>query len=277
MRLSVIIPTRSRYDNLVHTLMALENQTLPRNEYEIIISDDNSNDATQTVINLIREKGPIKYIFSNGPKPHSWDASTIRNLGALVASPETLAYLFVDSDVILPEIALQCYVEDLEKNSNRVIIGPYDFYRKGNETIAQEDVRSLKFEEVRVDETFETVHDGLATFGGNLCVPKDIFWSVKGFSVDTHIGLEDGDFGLKLWKKGVKFSYDKRTRGKHQWHETPPDRFPLNMKDYIDALNMKHFHTINPDYGIIEASRDAYAEWGITGWKPPKEWLTDQI
>jgi hypothetical protein len=75
--------------------------------------------------------------------------------------------------------------------------------------------------------------------------------------------------GLKLWKKGTKFSYDKRTKGKHLWHQTPTDRFPSDMREHINKLNLKHFHDINPDYGIVEASRDTYKEWGITGWDPP--------
>lgn len=277
MKLSVVIPARNRVDNLRRTLYALEHQSLPRTEYEVILSDDNSTDETQSMINAWRETNNFKYIFNCVPKPHSWNASIPRNLGALVAEESTIAYLFVDSDVELPGKALENYAEDLEKNPNRVIIGPYDFYREGNLEIAQKDVRSKKFEEVDINDTFDTVHDGLACFGGNLCIPKEIFWSVLGFSTDTHIGLEDGDMGLKLWKKGTKFSYDSRNRGIHLFHSTPDDRFPPDMKAHIDKLNMKHFGTIDPDYGIIEASRETYAKWGITGWNPPKEWQRNVI
>lgn len=276
MKLSIIIASRSRYTNLVNVLEALERQSLSRAEYEIILSDDNSTDETQSLINAHKDKGVFKYVFNNH-KPHSWNASIPRNLGALIADPTTSAYVFVDSDVILPSNTLQTYVNDLEINKHRVIIGPYDFYREGNETIMQPDVRNKKFEEVSIDDTFTTVHDGLACFGGNIVIPKDIFWSVNGFSVDTHIGLEDGDMGLKLWKKGTRFSYEKKTRGKHMWHPIPPDRFPKNMKDHIDKLNIKHFGTVNPDYGIIEASRETFETWGITGWTPPPEWLANQV
>lgn len=277
MKLSVIIPTRNRAENLKKTLYALQHQSLDKSEYEIIVSDDNSTDYTQSIINEWREQKNIKYIFNCVPKPHSWNASVPRNLGALAADPSSLAYVFIDSDVELPRHALQCYVEDLEKNPNRVLIGPYDFYREGNEVIAQKDVRSEKFERVSIDDTFDTVHDGLACFGGNLVIPKDIFWSVMGFSTDTHIGLEDGDMGLKLWKKQTKFSYDARTRGKHNWHQTPDDRFPPDMKSHIDKLNLKHFHTTDPDYGIVEASRETYESWGITGWEVPPEWKRNTI
>lgn len=269
--ISVIIPARNRYTNLVNTIKALVDQTVSRDQYEIIISDDNSTDETQSIINQFKGQGRFKYVFNNF-KPHSWNASVPRNLGALVADQDTRAYLFVDSDVVLPSVTLECYLQDLDKDSNRVIIGPYNFMEQNGVSVMIKDVRMAKFDSVTPDETFETVHDGLACFGGNLCIPKDIFWSVNGFSVDTHIGLEDGDMGLKLWKKKTRFSYDKRPFGRHQWHETPPDRFPPDMKDHIDKLNLKHFGTKDPDYGIIEASRETYAEWGITGWNPPPEW-----
>lgn len=272
MQISVIIPSRNRYSNLVQVLDALTKQTLARSEYEIIVSDDNSTDETQSIINQFKGTGVFKYVFNNY-KPYSWNASVPRNLAALIADPETQAFVFVDSDVVLPETALEHYLEDLTADPNRVIIGPYDFYAQGNDVIRAPDVRWPKFHEVERNDTFDTVHDGLACFGGNLVIPKDIFWSVKGFSVDTHIGLEDGDMGLKLWKKQTKFSYDRRTAGKHLWHETPDDRFPPNMKDHIDKLNLKHYGMIDPDYGLIEASRDTYASWGITGWVCPPEWL----
>jgi hypothetical protein len=40
---------------------------------------------------------------------------------------------------------------------------------------------------------------------------------------------------------------------------------------------MKHFNTTDPDYGIIEKSREAYESWGITGWEVPPEWKKNQI
>ena len=114
-----------------------------------------------------------------------------------------------------------------------------------------------------------------------MVIPKDIFWSVGGFSVDTHIGLEDGDMGLKLWKKQVRFSYDARNRGKHLFHESPPDRFPNDMKNHIDKLNQKHFHMdtseVDQKMDLISATRETYESWGITGWNPPPEWLKGQI
>lgn len=273
--ISVIVPTRSRSANLVNTLEALTNQSLPRDQYEIIVSDDNSKDDTQKVINQFSGRGRFKYVFNNH-KPHTWNASIPRNLGASISDQGYKYLVFIDSDVIAPHTALETYLKHMQKNDLRVMIGPYH-WRGQNGQVAKNDDRWPSFLEKNPDDTYARATDGLACFGGNLCIPKNIFWSVGGFSPDIHIGLEDGDMGLKLWKVGTKFSYDKDLLGYHQWHETPSDRFPPNMKEHIDNLNMKHFHTKNPDYGIIEASREAYADWGITGWEAPAEWKANQL
>jgi glycosyltransferase involved in cell wall biosynthesis len=286
MILSVVIPSRNRYDNLKGTLEGLANQTLGKEEYEVILVDDNSSDQTQTLINEFRDRMRFKYIFSTVPKPHSWNASVIRNLGATAADPSTIAYVFVDSDVVLPPYALSYYVEDLNLNSDRVIIGAYDFTTKDGAKVQyangiEGDVRMLKFKEVNVADTFNTIHDGLACFGGNIVIPKKIFWEVGGFSPDINIGLEDGDMGLKLWKRQTNFSYDRRTWGTHQWHEAPNDRFPPNMADYVEKLNQKHFQMSTKEVGekidLIAATRQTYEKWGITKWEVPEEWKKSQI
>lgn len=285
MKLSVIIPTRSRYQNLIKTLEALNNQSLTRDEYEIIVSDDNSTDETQSVINQFKDKGKFRYVFNNY-KPHSWNASVGRNLGALVASPETLCYVFIDSDVVVPFHHLQTVLDDYMQNPNRVIIGSYEFTTQNGDPVSypngeKGDVRSSTFREFSPEQTTSRITDGLACFGGNLCIPKEIFWSVGGFSEDIHIGLEDGDMGLKLWKKGTQFSYDDRLRGKHQWHETPKDRFPSDMSEHINKLNQKHFHMntheVDKSMDLISASRETYAQWGIENWTPPPEWRQNQL
>lgn len=286
MKISVVIPSRNRIENLRQVVEALSLQTLSKDEFEVIVSDDNSNDLTSTIVEEFRELLRLKYIFSNIPKPHSWCASVIRNLGALCAHPSTTHLLFVDSDVILPLNALTDYLEDITNDPNRVIIGPYDFTTKNGDKVQyaegiEGDMRSRKFKETTINETFNTIHDGLSCFGGNLVIPKNIFWDVQGFDEDVFIGLEDGSMGIKLWKKKVNFSYESRTWGKHQWHESPIDRFPVDMAQHINKLNQKHFHMntneVDEKMDLISATRETYATWGFDNWNPPKEWQANQI
>lgn len=270
--LTVVIPTRNRKDNLRNTLGAFLTQTTPRELFEVIISDDNSEDNTFELYEQFKDKLDLKYV-NNNKKAHSWNASVPRNLGASLADPHTKLIVFLDSDIVVQSTFLEHIWKDYQENPERVILGPYDFMSANQRDVQTADVRWDKFKSVAPQDTFDKATDGLACFGGIIAFPKEIFWDMGGYDRDTHIGLEDGEMGLRLWKKGYKVSYDQRLYGKHQWHEIPKDRFPADMKDHIDKLNMKHFNTKDPDYGIIEMSREAYKEWGITdNWQPPVEW-----
>jgi len=294
MVISVIIPVRNRIENIRKVLTALSKQTAKN--FEVIVSDDNSTDGASQIVDEWRSVFNLRYVFNN-VRYGSWNASRPRNLGAWVASADTRAFLFVDSDVILPPDALALYEEDLNKNDNRVVIGPYHWLKHSNFTqqdvlvqtdhrafyephVEAHDMRLPSFEKASSpDDVFTTVFDGLACFGGNLLIPRHIFFKVGGFDETILKGCEDGDMGLSLWslaKSGIiaGFSYDRRTCGYHLKHPIPTDRTDDSdggIPEQVRKLNLKHFGTENPDFGLIEASKEAYRQWGVS-WTPPESW-----
>jgi len=296
--ISIIIPTHNRRSNVELCLTGLTLQTLSPDNFEVILVDDGSTDGTIQLVELFRDKFRFKYVWLY--KEDAWNASKPRNFGAKLADQKTEAFLFLDSDVVLNNQALEFYWENFQKNKERVIIGQYDWlppqivtpqdlrsnwdnFIKGKlskpETFSGslghigKDVRATSFEKAKSsDDTFNEIYDGLACFGGNLLIPKKIFWSVGGFSEEMMYGLEDGEMGIKLWKKDTKFSYDKRCIGYHVWHPIPPSRFPPDLRKHINYLNQKHFGQDDPDLGIIQKTKEAFARWGMENWKLPPEW-----
>lgn len=47
MKASVVIPYFDRFDHLEQTLQAISNQSLSKNDYEIIVIDDGSNQSIE--------------------------------------------------------------------------------------------------------------------------------------------------------------------------------------------------------------------------------------
>ena len=47
--ISVIIPTYNEEENIAQCLVSLSHQTVPRDEYEIIVVDGGSKDATREI------------------------------------------------------------------------------------------------------------------------------------------------------------------------------------------------------------------------------------
>ena len=52
-KLSVIVPVFNQDKYLARCMRSLLNQTLPKNDYEIIVINDGSTDKTELVLNLV--------------------------------------------------------------------------------------------------------------------------------------------------------------------------------------------------------------------------------
>ena len=92
-KISLIIPTYNRATILKELLEALKKQTLPLDEYEIIIVDNNSSDNTNEVANSFKNFFPsLKVIFEKNPGLHNG-----RHTGYINANSEILVY--ADDDI----------------------------------------------------------------------------------------------------------------------------------------------------------------------------------
>jgi len=89
--ISVVIPTFNEEENIAQCLVSLCHQTVPRSEYEIIVVDGGSKDATRE----IAEKYADKVFIQTRKK-----VGGARNDGADVATGDILAT--TDADCILP-------------------------------------------------------------------------------------------------------------------------------------------------------------------------------
>jgi len=61
--LSVILPTYNRVDILARTLTALEKQTLPKNEFEVIVVNDGSDDGTDSFLERYKNSGKLNFSY----------------------------------------------------------------------------------------------------------------------------------------------------------------------------------------------------------------------
>ena len=97
MRCSVVIPTYKRPALLERTLDALAVQTLPPDEFEIIVCDDAGSDATREVVDRWRAAHDVSIAYITGTTPARGPAA-MRNAGWRAARGEVIA--FTDDDAI---------------------------------------------------------------------------------------------------------------------------------------------------------------------------------
>ena len=91
-RLSVVIPTYNRRDRLARVLAALERQTMPADEFEVVVVDDGSTDGSSDWLATRKPAYALRTLrLSNGGPARA------RNAGVEAATGDIL--LFIDDDV----------------------------------------------------------------------------------------------------------------------------------------------------------------------------------
>ena len=108
MKLSVVVPTYNRVDTLRVVLPSLLGQTLPKDDYEVVIADSHSTDGTaEYLASMSASAGTdrVRYV----PGPYTGRASA-RNAG--IASARAPLVLFTDADIIASPDLLARHVDD---------------------------------------------------------------------------------------------------------------------------------------------------------------------
>jgi len=107
LEISVIIPTYNREEHLKNCLSSLLIQT--KKPLEILIIDNSDNLYSKKVVNLFEEQFKLKNILIYNFKNSINSGALARNLGALKAKGDLIAFL--DDDVLLDSN----YYEEIEK------------------------------------------------------------------------------------------------------------------------------------------------------------------
>jgi glycosyltransferase involved in cell wall biosynthesis len=111
---SIIIPTYKKPDSLRLTIESLWKLDYPRNNFEIIIVDNNSSDDTKEVVTELIAKSPVEMRYLLEKKPGLMFA---HHAGAKVAKGKIL--YFTDDDVIVTKSVLK-EIEKMFKIDNRI-------------------------------------------------------------------------------------------------------------------------------------------------------------
>ena len=194
-KLSVIIPTHNRVEELRNTVACLRMQSIPSNEYEIVVVDDGSLPAVM----LQREEQEPECTLV---RLEGLERSAARNAGAAVARGSVL--VFVDDDMKVDRDFLLSHRRAHQEWPGILAIGavrlpdsflatPYGRFRQGLEQNGIPQARGL------------TKMRNLCT-AANMSVPRELFRSLNGFDVELR-SAEDQDLALRHTSRGGKIAY----------------------------------------------------------------------
>lgn len=218
MLLSVIIPTANNLSFLKNTVKSLEEQSLDKNFFEVLIMDESSNNLTFNFVDDFKRKSDLnlKYYYHNLPGLHVG-----RNEGARKASGDIL--IFLDDDILASQDYLKNIYECLE-NDDKIVLMTGKILPKFEIDLVPEWIQYFWKEEGNIKYLWElSLLDAgnkireissNFVFGCNFIIKKDIFISLKGSYPDIfskefikYSGAGETLLANEVEKKGYKIIY----------------------------------------------------------------------
>ena len=205
-RLSVVIPTFNRRDRLARALSALERQTLPASEFEVVVVDDGStDDSAQWLAQRTTPYGLRVLRQTNGGPARA------RNAGVELARGELV--LFVDDDVEPDSALLAEHLRFHDAERDIVVIGPLA-------SLPHYDQPWVAWEQAKVEQQYRAMERGdwAPTFRqfwtGNASVARQHVLDAGGFD-PSYLRAEDVELGVRLRQRGLQFRFNPAARGLH--------------------------------------------------------------
>ena len=189
-RISVVIPTYNEEKNIRRTLRKLNHQTLPREDYEIIIVDGGSTDRTRE---LAEELG-AKVIMQKRK-----GIGGARNEGFLAAKADFIAT--TDADCIVPNQWLEVFLKKFEDPRVVAVTGPDGPIEKNWKS-------RITYFVLRCFIQGITLFNLYGTAGTNSAFRKSAFCKCGGYRALPH--SDDVEIAFRIKKLG-KIAYDIRT------------------------------------------------------------------
>jgi glycosyltransferase involved in cell wall biosynthesis len=195
---SVIVPVYNGALTIEKNIEALLNQDYPKDRYEVIYVDNNSQDSTREIL----AKYPV-VVLEEKDKQGSYAA---RNLGIKHAKGEIVA--FTDSDCVPKSDWISEVVLCFEKNSADVIAGNIQFTFSEKPTVAE-----LVDSVINLDNK-SGVKSGLGKTA-NLCATKKCLDEIGIFS-ETQKSGSDGEWTTRAHHTGKKIVFADRAMVYHE-------------------------------------------------------------
>ena len=212
-KLSVVIPTLNRADLVARTIDQIEQQTVSRDLYEVLVVDNASTDQTQQVLAQKAAVYPNIRIHSQAKR----GAAPTRNTGIRKAEGEIV--LFIDDDIFAEPELIEAHLKHQNANPRSSIVGtvtaPWD---EASDPFLRylRDKRILNPYSIKCGPMdFSYYHTG------NVSTPRKMLLDVGGFNEEFSVyGMEDIELGYRLEKVGCKMVAGTDAKALHQYTPT---------------------------------------------------------
>lgn len=247
---SIIIATHNRCNDLLECLGSLEKDLQQRQDVEVIVVDDASNDDTSKEV---EEQYPWVKVIRMETQQF---ASAARNAGARAAKGSLL--LFLDSDGLVEPGWLETMLA--ADNGDTVLLGcPVDYEGgrvQGTPRRATFLGKSLRCRPERAD-------TGPSC---NLGVPRKCFDVIGGFDEELPYYFEDSDLCIRARKAGFTFRYLPDAVFRHKGNERKKgDAVRMQERNSVYAM-LKAYHTSPLQRAVFSIFNGVWLVVRVVGW-----------
>lgn len=198
-RFSVVVPAYQSEGVIGQCLAALRAQTTPASEFEVVVVDDGSSDATASRAT----EGGARVLRQPNAGP-----AAARNAGARAASGEIV--LFTDADCRPEPGWLAAMTKPFERVEVSAVQGRY---------VGSQSEIPARFAQLEFEERYERIPDGGEidfVFTYAAAYRRTVFFDVGGFDVAFPApNGEDMDLAFRLQAKGHRFVFARSASVRH--------------------------------------------------------------
>ncbi len=230
LRASVIVPAYNAARTLECCLAALLNQSLPRQDYEVILVDDGSSDETASIAARFPSVRLIKSLHRG--------AAAARNRGAREACGPVL--LFTDADCEPAQDWVHQMLTPFE-NSQGCLVGCKGVYRTSQRGLVP------RFVQIEYEEKYERMSraakiDFVDTYSA--AYDRQIFLTSGGFDESfPSASVEDQEFSFRLASQGRLLVFNPRAV---VYHQHPTTLFAYVRRKFKIGYWKVHLHRRHP-------------------------------
>ncbi len=213
---SVVIPSYNRRATLELVLEGLGHQTLPQDQFEVIVVLDGATDDSSLMLGAWQSEGRIRHLRWH-LQPNSGQA-TARNTGVQLAAADVV--VFLDDDVVPEPDLLATHLRHHAAGTPIAVLGDCLVVRERRESLYHLGVWAW-WEDMYHRRALPGRQPGLRDFcAGNVSLRREDFLRVGGFDPDFRgYGGEDYELGYRLLRAGIQFIAERRARARH-YHRT---------------------------------------------------------
>ncbi len=212
--LSIIIPTYNRLARLKVVLAALERQTYPRDDFEVLVVSDGSPDGTDDYLrNAVTPDGSSTPLHLTPLFQPNGGVATARNNGLAHATGDLV--VFIDDDVVAaPELLSEHVAVHRRADPDAVVLGPLliptDFHLSPW-TLWEQKMLNKQYGDMLAGNWAPTARQ---FYTGNASISRQCLVNAGGFNTSFR-RAEDVELGYRLADAGMHFVYAPQARAFH--------------------------------------------------------------